>query len=116
MSVAVVTRLTGNAFIVRGSENIPLTLNAGLDASDSVLTEADATVELRLADGTVIKLGPSTQVEIKDFAVDSQDADTSSLMSSMLEGAVRSASAKVVELNQEGFKQPPPTGTVGIRG
>jgi len=116
MSVAVVAKLTGKAFIIRGSESLPLALDSELHASDSVRTEAGAKVELLFTDGAIIELGPSTQVELKDFAFDPQGESKPSFVMHMLEGAVRSVSGKVVEQNPEAFKLTSPLGAVGIRG
>jgi hypothetical protein len=116
MSAAVVVKLTGKASIVRGGESIPLAPNAELRAGDSVRTEAGAKLEMRFADGAIMELGPSTQVEIGDFAFDPQGVGKPSMIINMLEGAVRSISGKLVEQNPEAFKLTSPMGTVGIRG
>ena len=116
MSAAVVAKLTGQAFAVRGGASLPLALNAELLASDAVRTEANAKMELRFADGATLELGPSTRVEIQDFAFDPQGAAAPSMVINMLEGAVRSVSGKVVEQNPEAFKLTTPKGAVGIRG
>ena len=116
MSAAVVAKVTGKAVILRGSESLPLSRNAELHSSDAVRTEAGAKVELRFSDGATIELGPSTQVELKDFAFDPQGESQPSFVMHMLEGAVRSVSGKVVEQNPEAFKLTSPMGAVGIRG
>ena len=116
MNAAVVAKLTGKAVIIRGSESLPLALDSELQTSDSVRTEAGAKVELLFTDGATIELGPSTQVELKDFVFDLQGANPPSFVMHMLEGAVRSVSGKVVEQNPEAFKLTSPLGAVGIRG
>ena len=93
-----------------------MTLDSELQTSDSVCTEAGAKVQLRFADGATIELGPSTQVELQDFAFDPQGEGKPSFVMHMLEGAVRSVTGKLVEQNPEAFKLSSPMGAVGIRG
>jgi hypothetical protein len=111
---ATVVKLTGQAFAERASGRQQLALNDKVEAGDSLVTEAGASLALRFADNSVITLGPGAQVDVRDFVFGEEEKPALDL--GIVHGLVRSASGKIVEQNPEGFKIAAPMATVGIRG
>ena len=113
-AIAVVEKLTGTARVLRAGTWEDLRADAPLHEHDTLATEANSTLSIRFADNSLVNLGPSSRVEVRDFAFESAEPPSFSLH--MLEGVVRSVSGKIVEHDPQAFHLSSPLGTVGIRG
>ena len=97
------------AWLERGGRLVPLTPGTALQASDGVRTGNNARVQLRLAEGSAVKLGENAQFVVER----AQDGGVFRAALSVIAGAFRFTSAKVhprdVSIKVKNV-------TVGIRG
>ncbi len=83
-----VTRLRGTAVLVRGGESSGLVVGVEVQIADRVVTHAASRVEVTLSDGTLVVLGPGTDVAVAAFATDDVGGRSSGTLS-MLSGILR---------------------------
>ena len=87
-----VTRLRGTALHVRGGTPAALAVGVEVFVADRIVTNPASRVEVALADGTLIVLGPSTDVAVAAFAL-GQDGRRAGGALSMISGILRSVVA-----------------------
>ncbi len=83
-----VTRLRGTAVLVRGGEASGLAVGVEVQVADRVVTHAASRVEVTLSDGTLVVLGPGTDVAVAAFAADDIGGRSNGTLS-MLSGILR---------------------------
>ena len=86
-----------------------------VDRSEQVLTTQDGAAGLVLRDGTALVLGPSSRLELRDFAFDSttQQGD---MWLSLLRGSLRMVTGLIGVRQPAAVRLQARTVTVGIRG
>ena len=83
-----VTRLRGSAVIVRGGEPSILAVGVEVYVADRVVTHTASRVEVTLSDGTLVVLGPGTDVAVAAFVADGIGGRSNGALS-MLSGILR---------------------------
>lgn len=83
--------------------------------TDRMVSGPDGAAGLVLRDGTKMVLGPSSQLEVKQFAFDSTTLDGTVLVS-LLRGSLRMISGLIGKINPEAVRIETQTATIGIRG
>lgn len=62
--VGSVKNIEGQAWILRGEEQIPAKAGTRLRVSDTMKTGADGAMGIILRDDTIISMGPNSQIEV----------------------------------------------------
>lgn len=88
-----------------------------LEQGDSIVTGANGSVQVALADGGLLAVRPNTQMRIDAYAY-SGKADDSNNKSffSLAKGTFRSITGAIGRSNKQAYKVTTPTATMGIRG
>ena len=82
---------------------------------DRIRTGADSGASLRLRDGTVLVIGPQSQLDLKQYRFDTTTHDGSILLS-LLQGSLRMVSGLIAKKQPEAVRIDTQTATIGIRG
>lgn len=108
--IAIVTHLSGK---VENSSGLQVKLGDRFKAGDRIITGTRATVELRLDDGYMVKIGEKTTVEISELLQES--SGKKSVVFKVTLGKVRVLVAKFTE-NRDKFEIQGPTAVAGVSG
>ncbi len=84
-------------------------------STERLLTGRDSSASLVLRDGTVMALGPRTNVDLRRFAYDST-TQQGSLFVSLVRGSMRMVSGLISKSNPDAVTVATRTTTIGIRG
>jgi len=83
--------------------------------SDRIETSANAGASLVLRDGTVLVVGPSSRLNLREFQFDSTTHD-GSIAVSLVQGTLRVISGLLGKAHPEAVRVDTQTATIGIRG
>lgn len=101
------------AWATRNEAKAGLVVGDKIFESDFVATDKSGKLDIKFLDGTSIALGPSSEVEVKEFVMTDEK---NKFEAGVLKGAVRLVTGDLVKRNPIGFKTTTPRSTVGIRG
>ncbi len=87
-AVGEVVRLQGHVARTRGSGETSLVLGDKVAVGDSIVTGEDGKVDLRLTDGSLLTVGPSSRVEVARFAPKAGGGTGEALLS-LLSGVIK---------------------------
>jgi len=83
--------------------------------ADRIVSATDGAASLVLRDGTSLVLGPSSQLEIKEFAFDALAQDGNVFLS-LVRGSMRMISGLIGKTHPDAVRIDTQTATIGIRG
>ncbi len=106
--------LKGQATIERAAKSIQATSGAELLEGDTILTKAKTRLQVMLADGTVVTIGPNSSFSFDEFNFDG--TKNSKLSMRAERGFFRSVTGKLGKIAPERFKVKTASATIGIRG
>jgi hypothetical protein len=89
--VGSVTKLRGQARVVRSGGNVMLAEGAPIEAGDGVVTGPDARLKIQFKDGSIITLGENSKLNIETAKFEGSKRD---IAATLLDGVVRAAVAK----------------------
>lgn len=89
--VGSVTKLRGQARVVRGGGNVMLAEGAKIEADDGIVTGPDARLKIQFKDGSIITLGENSKLNIDTAKFEGAKRD---IAATLLDGVVRAAVAK----------------------
>lgn len=108
-----VVTLNGSAWAMTSTGDRPLDAGDPVYRGESVVTGANANLEIRFLDGTLLGQGGESRVDLDEYVFDDSDA---ALNFQMVTGVIRMVSGKIAETNPEAFNLSTPLATIGIRG
>ncbi|RYF77682.1 MAG: hypothetical protein EOO29_20995, partial [Comamonadaceae bacterium] len=82
---------------------------------DRIQTGANSGASLRLRDGTVLVIGPQSQLDLKQYQFNTTTHDGNILLS-LLQGSMRMVSGLIAKKQPEAVRVDTQTATIGIRG
>lgn len=112
-AVGKVTELVPRSAAKRDGREVPLTAGAEIYEKDALVTDAGGRIEVTFQDGTLLSVGPQSEVDIREFVM--SDAKNE-FRSELIKGAARVVTGGLVRRNPGGFKIGTPRSTIGIRG
>jgi hypothetical protein len=86
-----------------------------LVAADRVETEKDSGASVVLRDGTMMVVGPSSRLDLKEFRFDSTTQD-GGVFVALLRGSMRMVTGLIGKKNPNAIRVDTQTATIGIRG
>ena len=106
------TYVSGEVFVIRGDERLPLAEGQSVFASDTVVTADSGRVTLQMRDASKVYVGRLSRVNLADYALKDDSLISGSL--NVLWGKVRFFVAKLS--NSSTFKVSTRTAVLGVRG
>jgi hypothetical protein len=94
----------------------PAARGTEVDTGDTVRTQQNGRVQVRMADGAYISLQPNTEFGIKDYRFAGKTDGSENAFYSLLKGAMRTVTGLIGRVNRNKYLVSTPTATVGIRG
>jgi hypothetical protein len=94
----------------------PASRGTEVDTGDTVRTQQNGRVQVRMADGAYISLQPNTEFGIKDYRFAGKTDGSENAFYSLLKGAMRTVTGLIGRVNRNKYLVSTPTATVGIRG
>ncbi|MBU1358768.1 MAG: FecR domain-containing protein [Gammaproteobacteria bacterium] len=82
---------------------------------DRIVTGADGAASAMLRDGTILVVGPSSRLDLKEFHFDSTTRDGGMLVA-LLRGSLRMITGLIGKANPDAVRVETQTATIGIRG
>lgn len=113
--VAIFKNVTGAIKVIRNDATIEAANGMGLERSDRVVSGADASGGIVFKDGTLLTLGASTEVAIRDYQFEPKDSKYAFSVY-MNKGTAIYSSGKIGKLAPESVSVETPRATVGVRG
>lgn len=94
----------------------PAARGTEVDTGDTVRTQDNGRVQVRMADGAYISLQPNTEFGIKNYRFEGKADGSENALYSLLKGAMRTVTGLIGRVNRNRYLVSTPTATVGIRG
>jgi len=113
--VAIFKTVTGPMKVLRADATIDATPGAALFISDKVVSGAGASAGIVFKDGTLLTVGASSEVHLRDYVFEPKEARFAFSMY-LAKGTAIYSSGKIGKLAPESVKVDTPTATVGVRG
>jgi hypothetical protein len=113
--VALFKNVSSGVKVVRKEAAIDATPGMTLFPSDKVLSAATGSAGIVFKDGTLLTVGPSTEVVIRDYVFEPKESRYAFSLY-LAKGTAIYSSGKIGKLSPESVKVDTPTATVGVRG
>jgi VCBS repeat-containing protein len=108
-----VTKLVGNATVVRNGVSIILNMGDNVEKGDVVLSGSDSTLGITFIDGTVFGLSSNARMVLNEMVYDPNGSNNSSLLS-LVAGTITFVAGETAKHGD--MKVDTPVATMGIRG
>lgn len=116
-AAAVIQTASGDVKAAIGSAApFMITQNSTLENGMTVTTGDNSRVVMKFEDGQVIALNANTSFKIDQYHFEQARPEKSSMIFSLLKGAMRAVSGLIVRKNTNAFTLRTPDATIGIRG
>ncbi len=113
--VAIFKNVAGGMKIVRTDATLDAAPGMTLFMSDRVISESNASAGIVFKDGTLVTVGPSTEIQIRDYVFEPKNSKYEFSLY-LARGTAIYSSGKIGKLSPESVKVNTPTATVGVRG
>ena len=94
----------------------PVTPDTVLRKDDMISTGSDASVQIVLADNSVLDLEPDSEVNINEYVFDPVEPANNTSQISVLAGTLRYVSGKIAKDDPENVSFTAGSSTIGVRG
>lgn len=115
VQVATFENVSGSVGIARKNATLAAVAGMPLFVSDRITSGTNASAGIVFRDGTLFTVGPSSDVDIRDFAFEPQQAKFNFFVH-LARGVAIYSSGMIGKLAPQAVKVSTPTATVGIRG
>ena len=110
-----VTRSSGKATITTATNQVKaLTKGDTVNSGDTITTEDDSQVLIRLKDNSTMAIRPKSKIKIAEFKFEKQATDT--IKTNVMAGTLRAVSGQIGKGQPDNVKYEANTATIGIRG
>lgn len=113
--VATLKNVAGNIDIARKDGTLDAVSGMTLFVSDRIISSAGASAGIVFKDGTLLTVGPSTDIQVRDYAFEPKQAKYDFFVY-LAKGAAIYSSGMIGKLSPESVRVGTPTATIGIRG
>ncbi len=113
--VALFKNVSGSMKIARNGEILDAVAGTNLFTSDKVVSGVGASGGIVFKDGTLLTVGPSTEVQVRDYVFEPKNAKYEFSVY-LARGTAIYSSGKIGKLAPEMVRVDTPTATVGVRG
>lgn len=116
-AAAVVQTASGDVKAAIGSATpVMVTQNSALENGMTVTTGDNSQVVMKFEDGQVVALNANTSFKIDQYHFEQAKPQKSSIIFSLLKGAMRAVTGLIAKNNANAFTLHTPNATIGIRG
>jgi hypothetical protein len=110
-----VTRSSGKVTITTASNQVKaLAKGDAVNSGDTITTEDDSQVLIRLKDNSTMAIRPKSKIKIAEFKFEKQPTDT--IKTNVMAGTLRAVSGQIGKGQPDNVKYEANTATIGIRG
>lgn len=113
--VALLKNVSGSVRILRDKGMLDAAVGTPLRVSDRLASGPGASAGIAFKDGTLLTLGPSTELQIRDYVFRPQESRYA-FAAHLEKGSAIYSSGQIGKLAPEAVKVSSPTATVGVRG
>lgn len=113
--VAIFKNVSGAMKVVREGATLAAAPGMPLFMADKVVSEPGSSAGMVFKDGTLLTVGPSTEIQIRDYAFEPKNSKYEFSVY-LAKGTAIYSSGKIGKLSPESVKVNTPTATVGVRG
>ena len=113
--VALIKNVNGRVHIMRGSDDLVAAVGTRVLQSDELASEAGASAGVVFKDGTLLTLGQSSRLKVRDYLYDPKD-NHYAFSVYLAKGQAIYESGRIGKVAPESVKVDTPTSTVGVRG
>jgi len=113
--VALIKSVSGNVKVTRANASFDAASGTTLLVSDHLIAAPNASAAIVFRDGTLLTLGPSADILVRDYVFEPKDAKFSFSVY-LNKGSAIYESGKIGKLAPESVKVETPRATVGVRG
>lgn len=114
-SVATFKNVSGDIGIARNGATLNAVSGSTLFVSDRIVSGTGSSAGIVFKDGTQLTLGPSTDIQVRDYAFEPKQAKFEFFVY-LARGAAVYSSGMIAKLSPESVKVATPTATIGVRG
>ena len=113
--VATFKNVSGDIGIARNGATLNAVSGSTLFVSDRIVSGTGSSAGIVFKDGTQLTLGPSTDIQVRDYAFEPKQAKFEFFVY-LARGAAVYSSGMIAKLAPESVKVATPTATIGVRG
>jgi hypothetical protein len=113
--VGLVKGVEGHVRVLRDNASLDAASGMTLFVSDRLVSDAAASAGIVFKDGTLLTLGPSSDIKVRDYVFQPKEAKYAFSMY-LAKGSAIYSSGKIGKISPESVKVDTPTSTVGVRG
>lgn len=113
--VALIKNVTGSITIARAAGSLPAAAGSTLEIADRIVSGPGASAGIVFKDGTLLTVGPSSEVRIRDYVFKPSEAKYAFSVY-LAKGSAIYSSGKIGKIAPESVQVGSPTATVGVRG
>lgn len=113
--IALFKNVAGSMKVLRGDAVLDAVPGTTLFTADRVVSGPDASGGIVFKDGTLVTVGASTEVQIRDYVFEPKESKYQFSMY-LAKGTAIYSSGRIGKLSPESVKVDTPTATVGVRG
>jgi hypothetical protein len=106
----------GEAFAVRGSEVLRLSLDSAIHDRDVLRTGASANLQVRFNDDSIVSLRENSELQIAEFRFAGKEDGSERAFFRLLRGGLRTITGLIGRSNHKNYSLGSVTSTIGIRG
>lgn len=114
-AVATLKNVTGEIGIARQGSTLGAVSGSSLFVSDRIVSAPGSSAGIVFKDGTQLTVGPSTDIQVRDYAFEPKQAKFEFFVY-LAKGAAVYTSGMIAKLAPESVKVGTPTATIGVRG
>ena len=113
--IATFKNVSGDIGIARNGSTLIAVAGSTLLVSDRIVSGTGSSAGIVFKDGTQLTLGPSTDIQVRDYAFEPKQSRFGFLVY-LARGAAVYSSGMIAKLSPESVKVATPTATIGVRG
>jgi len=114
--IGTVIFVLGDARIVSPSGSRTVRKGTTIEEGESLVTDANASVQLRMADQGFIAVRPGTNMRFDEYRYAGKEDGSEKGVMSLVSGGFRTITGAIGRLNKQNYTVKTPTSTIGIRG
>ena len=109
--------VNGNVRIVdQAGHEQAMTKGQNVNEGDTVVSAQGGAAQLRMVDGAIIAIRPSTQLKIVGYVFNGKEDGSENASFSLVKGGLRAITGLIGKTNKDRYKLETPTAVIGIRG
>lgn len=107
----------GDVSVTRAGQALKLVTGSALETGDVIRSAERSNTQLRMLDGTIVSIRPSSVFSIDDYKFDqAAGGKGSKAFFGLLKGGLRTITGMIGKMQPDGYRVTTPTSTIGIRG